>query len=47
MGITEATVKVHRSSAMRKMKARSLPKLGRMADKPKTGAGGAATLLIR
>jgi FixJ family two-component response regulator len=35
MGITEATVKVHRSGAMRKMKARSLPELGRMADKLK------------
>jgi FixJ family two-component response regulator len=33
MGIAEATVKVHRSRAMRKMKARSLPELGRMADK--------------
>jgi FixJ family two-component response regulator len=28
-------VKVHRSRAMRKMKARSLPELGRMADKLK------------
>jgi FixJ family two-component response regulator len=35
MGITEATVKVHRSRAMRKMKTRSLPELGRMADKLK------------
>jgi FixJ family two-component response regulator len=34
-GIAEATVKVHRSRAMRKMKARSLPELGRMADKLK------------
>src|SRR5580692_9758057 len=33
IGIAEATVKVHRSSAMRKMDARSLPELGRMADK--------------
>jgi RNA polymerase sigma factor (sigma-70 family) len=33
IGIAEATVKVHRSRAMRKMKARSLPELGRMADK--------------
>jgi FixJ family two-component response regulator len=32
MGIAEATVKVHRSRAMRKIKARSLPELGRMAD---------------
>jgi FixJ family two-component response regulator len=35
IGIAEATVKVHRSRAMRKMKARSLPELGRMADKLK------------
>src|SRR6266851_1743627 len=35
IGISEATVKVHRSRAMRKMKARSLPELGRMADKLK------------
>jgi FixJ family two-component response regulator len=35
IGITEATVKVHRSRAMHKMKARSLPELGRMADKLK------------
>jgi FixJ family two-component response regulator len=34
IGIAEATVKV-RSRAMRKMKARSLPELGRMADKLK------------
>ena len=33
IGIAEATVKVHRSRAMRKMDARSLPELGRMADK--------------
>jgi FixJ family two-component response regulator len=33
IGIAEATVKVHRSRAMRKMKARSLPELGRMADR--------------
>ena len=32
IGIAEATVKVHRSRAMRKMKARSLPELSRMAD---------------
>jgi FixJ family two-component response regulator len=38
MGIAEATVKVHRSRLMRKMKARSLPELGRMADKLKLGA---------
>jgi len=35
IGIAEATVKVHRSRAMRKMKACSLPELGRMADKLK------------
>jgi FixJ family two-component response regulator len=35
LGIAEATVKVHRSRAMRKMKAHSLPELGRMADKLK------------
>jgi FixJ family two-component response regulator len=52
IGIAEATVKVHRSRAMRKMNARSLPELGRMADKlklvsdrarlsaPSHGAGG-------
>jgi FixJ family two-component response regulator len=33
IGIAEATVKVHRSRVMRKMDARSLPELGRMADK--------------
>jgi FixJ family two-component response regulator len=33
IGITETTVKVHRSHAMRKMKARSLPEFGRMAAK--------------
>lgn len=33
IGIAEATVKVHRSKAMQKMKAGSLPELGRMADK--------------
>src|SRR6201984_2710022 len=35
IGIAEATVKVHGARAMRKMKARSLPELGRMADKLK------------
>jgi len=33
IGIAEATVKVHRSRAMQKMKASSLPELGRMADR--------------
>ena len=37
MGIAEATVKVHRSRAMRKMNVHSLPELGRMADKLKLG----------
>jgi len=32
LGITESTVKVHRTRLMRKMKARSLPELSRMAD---------------
>jgi FixJ family two-component response regulator len=32
MGIAESTVKVHRTHLMRKMKARSLPELSRMAD---------------
>jgi FixJ family two-component response regulator len=35
IGIAEATVKVHRSRAMQKMKAGSLPELGRMAGKLK------------
>ena len=33
LGVSEATVKVHRSNMMRKMKADSLPELGLMADK--------------
>jgi FixJ family two-component response regulator len=33
IGIAESTVKVHRSRAMRKMNARSLPELCRMAEK--------------
>jgi FixJ family two-component response regulator len=37
IGIAEATVKVHRSRAMRKMNVRSLPELGRMADRLKLG----------
>jgi FixJ family two-component response regulator len=32
IGVAEGTVKVHRSNLMRKMKARSLPELSRMAD---------------
>jgi FixJ family two-component response regulator len=35
IGIAEATVKVHRSRLMHKMKARSLPELSRRADKLK------------
>src|SRR6202166_1201777 len=33
IGIAQATVKVHRSKAMQKMNAHSLPELGRMADR--------------
>jgi len=33
IGIAQATVKVHRSRAMRKMNARSLPEFGQMAAK--------------
>jgi FixJ family two-component response regulator len=33
IGIAESTVKVHRSRAMQKMNAGSLPELGRMADR--------------
>ena len=33
IGTSEITVKVHRSNMMRKMRAASLPELGRMADK--------------
>ena len=32
LGISESTVKVHRTNLMRKMKARSLPELSRVAD---------------
>ena len=39
IGIAEATVKVHRSRLMHKMKARSLPELSRMADKLKLVPG--------
>jgi FixJ family two-component response regulator len=37
IGISEITVKVHRSQVMRKMKASSLPDLARMADRLKLG----------
>ena len=33
IGISESTVKVHRTNLMRKMKARSVPELSRMADR--------------
>lgn len=39
IGITESTVKVHRTHMMRKMKARSLPELSRMADILKLPSG--------
>ena len=39
LGISEVTVKVHRGQAMRKMKAKSLPDLARMADKLKLREG--------
>jgi hypothetical protein len=38
-GIAEATAKMHSSRAMRKMNARSLPKLGRMVEKLKPPLG--------
>ena len=37
LGISETTVKVHRSNLMRKMKIRSLTELTRIADKLKLG----------
>ena len=37
IGIAKSTVKVHRTHLMRKMKARSLPELSRMADMLKLG----------
>jgi RNA polymerase sigma factor (sigma-70 family) len=40
IGITESTVKVHRTHLMRKMKARSLPELSRMADMLNVPSGG-------
>ena len=39
IGISESTVKVHRTNLMRKMKARSLPELSRMADLLKLAPG--------
>ena len=38
LGVSEVTVKVHRSNLMRKMQAGSLPELGRMADQLKFGS---------
>jgi FixJ family two-component response regulator len=38
VGIAESTVKVHRTNLMRKMQARSLPELSRMADMLKLGS---------
>ena len=40
IGIAEAPVKVHRSRAMQKMKAGSLPELGQMADRLKLLSNG-------
>jgi FixJ family two-component response regulator len=40
IGIAESTVKVHRTNLMRKMKARSLPELSRMADILQLTPGG-------
>jgi FixJ family two-component response regulator len=37
IGIAESTVKVHRTNLMRKVQARSLPELSRMADILKLG----------
>ena len=42
LGISEVTVKVHRGQAMRKMRARSLPELVRMADRLGLHGGGPA-----
>lgn len=39
LGVSEITVKVHRSQVMQKMGTRSLPELARMADKLKLAAG--------
>ncbi|MGI0525866.1 response regulator transcription factor [Rhizobium giardinii] len=43
LGVSEITVKVHRSQVMQKMGTRSLPELARMADKLKLAQGKAQT----
>jgi len=47
IGIAEATVKVHRSRAMQKMNAGSLPELGRMAAKLKLVSDESQRSVIR
>ncbi|MEK1930174.1 MAG: LuxR C-terminal-related transcriptional regulator, partial [Pararhizobium sp.] len=39
LGVSEITVKVHRSQVMQKMGTKSLPELARMADKLKLAPG--------
>ena len=51
IGIAQATVKVHRSRAMQKMNARSLPEFGQMAAKlnlmPETSERSSPTPWLR